>query len=92
MCHEDAERILSGNSVTNVKDLAQEQLGAFVLRMLEKRQGRVQLDNLASVHEHDSISHLARETHLVCHDDHRHPLLRELGHGIKDFLHHFRIK
>ncbi len=39
--------------------------------------GRVDLDDLAIVHEHDAIGDLPRKAHLVGHDDHCHAVLRE---------------
>ena len=76
----------------SVKNLAKEQLGAFMLRMLKERSRRVHLHNFASVHKHDAIGNLAREAHLVRHNDHRHALLRQRGHGNEHFLYHLRVE
>src|SRR3984957_6847474 len=62
------------NSMLDMKNLAKEQLGAFMLRMLKERQRCVHLHDFASVHKHDAIGNLARKAHLVRHDDHRHAL------------------
>src|SRR5271163_4346441 len=76
----------------SMQDLAQEQLRAFMLRMVKKRRWPVHLDNLAPVHENDAIGNLPRKTHLVRYDDHGHALLRELGHRVEHLLHHLRIE
>src|SRR5690606_27394310 len=54
--------LLPGRSVQN---LAQEQLGPIVLRVLEERVRLVLLDDFATVHEDDAVGDLAREAHLV---------------------------
>ena len=48
-----------------VQNLAEEQLGPLVLRMVEELLRRVDLDDLARVHEHDAVGDLAGEAHFV---------------------------
>ena len=62
----NAKRVRDAISVADVKDLAQEQLGAFVPRMLEKRLRRVHLDDLASRTNQGELDHHPLEVeHLV---------------------------
>ena len=53
-----------------VQDLLQEQLGAFVLRMLEERLGFIDLHNLSVSHEDDAVCHLPRKAHFMGHHQH----------------------
>ena len=55
---------------TSMQDLAQEQLRAFVLRMLEESLWLVDLDDLSIGHEYDPIGHLPGKTHFVGDDQH----------------------
>ena len=46
----------------------------------------------AVIEKNDPIGHLFGKTHLVGHDDHRHPGLGQLGHYVQHLLDHFRIQ
>src|SRR5208337_2715675 len=70
----------------SAQDLAQEQSRAGVLGIVEERVGRIDLDDLAVVHEHDAVGDLPREAHLVRHDHHRHAVLGQRGHRVEHFL------
>src|SRR5271165_2811194 len=74
------------------EDLAQEQFGAVALRVGEEFLGRTAFYNFAAIHEDHRIGDRARETHLVGHAHHRHPLLGELNHHVEHFLDHFRVE
>src|SRR5689334_267142 len=50
------------------------------------------LDDLAFVHEDDTISHTSREAHFVRHTDHRHTFRREVHHDVEYLFDHLRVK
>ncbi len=53
---------------------------------------RIDLDDLAVVHEHDPIRDLARKSHLMGDDDHGHAVLGERGHGFEHLLDHLGVE
>src|SRR3546814_9661116 len=50
--------------------LAKEQLGAFVLRIIEERIRRVLFNNFTLIHENNAISHFAGKAHFMGHTYH----------------------
>ncbi len=50
------------------------------------------LDDHAIVGEIDMVGDLAREAHLVCHQDAGHALLGEVLDGDENLFHRFRIE
>ena len=76
----------------SAQNLAEEQLGALVLRMAEEGLGLVHLDDLAGVHQHHAVRDLARKAHLVAHHQHGHAVEREADHGVEHLLDHLRIE
>src|SRR5690606_4828633 len=52
----------------------QEVPSPLVLRVREHLAGVALLDDDPAVHEDEAVADLAREAHLVRHDEHRHPL------------------
>ncbi len=58
----------------SMQDLPEEHLRPLVLGVGEEWLRRVDLDDLAVVHEHDPVRDLAGEPHLMGHDQHRHAL------------------
>src|SRR5688572_11263820 len=75
-----------------MQDLAEEQLGALRLRMVEELFRRVLLDDLAEIHEDDAVGDGAGEAHLVRDAQHGHAGARQLDHHLQHFLDHFRIE
>src|SRR5262249_15844734 len=61
-----------GKRTSMVQDLAQEQLRALGLGIVEEGMGFVLLDDLAPVHEDDPVRHRARKAHLMGDADHGH--------------------
>src|SRR5690606_10489956 len=59
------------------EELGEEVLGSAALGSQEEVLGGRLLDDLPVRHEDHPVRGLAREAHLVGHDDHRHPLLGE---------------
>src|SRR5881409_3723408 len=53
---------------------------------------RALLENAAVVEEANLVRHLARKTHLVRGEHHRHPALRELTHEIQHARHKLRVE
>ena len=64
----------------SLQDLGEELLRPLVFGLLEEVLGRSLLDDQPVVHHHDPVGRLAREAHLVSHDDHGRPGGRELLH------------
>ena len=54
-----------------------------MLRLVEQLYRLVLLEQLAVRHEQHAVADLAGEAHLVRHDDHRHPLVRQLAHDVE---------
>src|SRR5581483_1742452 len=75
-----------------VKDLAEEELRALGLRIVEEGLGFVLLNDFATIHEDHTIGHGAGETHLVRHADHGHSRLRKLDYDVQHFLDHFGVE
>ena len=75
-----------------VQDLAEEQLGALVARVVEEFLGLVLLDDLALVHEDHAVGDLAGKTHFVGDADHRHAALGEADHDLEHFLDHLGVE
>src|SRR5689334_18886001 len=63
--------------------LRQEGPGPFLAGVDQHLLGRASLDHQALVHEHDLVSDLTGEPHLVRDDDHRHPVPRQLTHDVE---------
>src|SRR5437870_1391205 len=74
------------------ENFRQELPGTLRPRRGEELLGRGFLHHPAGVHEDDAVGHPPRESHLVRDDDHRHAVLREVGHDVKDFVDHLRIE
>jgi hypothetical protein len=64
------------------QNLAQEQLGPLVLRMVEERLGLIHLDDLAGVHQDHPVCDLTGKCHLVAHHQHGHAVGREADHSM----------
>jgi ABC-type glycerol-3-phosphate transport system substrate-binding protein len=86
------EKRWHGGPRASMQDLAEEQPGAFVLRIVEELGRRILFDDLALVHEDDPIGHLPRKAHLVRDAEHGHAFLGEADHGVEHFLDHFRVE
>src|SRR5258708_3863609 len=69
-----------------MQDLAEERLGALVLRVGEERLGLVLLDDLTTIHEDHAVGHGAGEAHFVGDADHGHAFLGEFDHDVEHFL------
>ncbi len=54
--------------------------------------GRALLLDAARVHEGHAVSHLARESHLVRHDQHRHARARQLAHRLQNLAHQLGVQ
>ena len=65
------------------QDVPQEALGAVVLGVEEDLARRALLDEVAVVHVHDAVGHVAAEAHLVADHDHGHAALGELPHDLE---------
>eukprot|EP01032_Pedospumella_encystans_P002102 gene2102-2462_t len=76
----------------SVQDLAQEQLGALVLRIVEEFGRRILFDDLALVHEDDAVGDLAGKAHFMGHAEHGHAFFGKTDHGVEHFLDHFRVE
>jgi len=74
------------------QNLAQEQLGALVLRVAEEGRRLVHFDDLAIVEQHHAVRDLTGKSHLVAHHHHGHAVEREADHGVEHLLDHFRIE
>ena len=77
------------------EDLVQEILRArlAIFRMLEELVLRAILEDAAAdVDEDHAVGDLARETHLVRDDHHRHAFLRKLLHDVEDLVDHLGIE
>jgi len=74
-----------------VQDLAEEQLGAFVLRIVKELGRRVLFDDLALVHEDDTVGDLTGKPHFVCRAEHGHAFFGEPDHRLQHFLDHLRL-
>ena len=55
-----------------VEDLAEEQLGAIQLRIIEELVRLVLLDDLTEIHENDAVGDRRCKPHFVGHTEHRH--------------------
>src|SRR5439155_7826428 len=85
---------ISGGDVqaSMLEDLGQELLRAFRAWLAEEIiLGRV-LDDFSAVHEDHAMTHLARESHLVGDDHHRHALDGQLHHHVEHFADHFGVE
>src|SRR3954452_17020062 len=63
----------AGVEVMCSQHLREKRSGPVVLRVGEERSRFALLDDDPAVHEDDAVAHLAGETDLVGHHDHRHP-------------------
>src|SRR5439155_11780600 len=61
-------------------------------RRRENLFGSALLENAAGVEEADLVGDLARETHLVRRDDHRHAAFGELAHEVEDVGDELRVE
>src|SRR6266851_4787357 len=68
------------------KDLRKKDTGSLALRRREKSLWRARLDDFAGVHKDDPVGHASREAHLMCDDDHGHPVACQIGHDVEDLL------
>jgi hypothetical protein len=75
-----------------MQDLAEEQLGALVLRIVEELVWLVLLDDLALIHEDHPVGNLPGEAHFVGHAEHGHAFFSQIHHGVEHFLDHLRIE
>ena len=75
-----------------VEDLAQEKLGSFVLGVFEKFTRWLFFDDLATVHENDTVRNRRGEAHFVGNYQHGHAAFSELDHDIEHLLDHFRVE
>jgi len=66
--------------------LAEEQLCAFVLRIIEEFIGLVLFDNLTRIHENNPIRNLLGETHFVGDTEHCHAFFGEFDHDVEHFM------
>ena len=60
--------------------------------MVEHLRRGTLLDDRAPVHEHDPVSDLAREPHLVRHDEHGHPGLGEPSDHLQHLADELRVE
>src|ERR671912_324002 len=74
------------------EDLAEEFLAAVGRGVREELVGRRLLHDLAVGEEHHPVRHLAGETHLMGHDDHRHAAVGELDHDVEDLVDHLGVQ
>src|SRR6266545_1946183 len=49
-------------------------------------------NELSICHHEDAVCNFTRKSHLVCHDEHSHPILRDLFHHIQYFTNEFRVE
>jgi hypothetical protein len=74
------------------QNLAEEELGPFVLRVIEELEGVVLFDNLAKIHEDDPIGDGLGKAHFMADHDHRHALTGKIDHDVENLFDHFRIQ
>src|SRR5512134_47834 len=73
-------------------DPREEQLGALRAGRTEAFRLRGVLADPPVVHEDHAVGHVSREPHLVGHDHHRHPLLRQVLHDREDLPDHLGVE
>ena len=62
------------------------------LSVREELRGRPLLHDQATVDEHQPVTHLAGEAHLVRDDQHRHAVTREVAHDVQHLPDHLRVQ
>src|SRR5450830_127347 len=75
-----------------MQDLAQEQLGPIVLRVIEEVVRRGLFDDFALVHEDHAVRHGTGEAHFVGYAEHGHAVFGQTDHGVQNLFHHFRVE
>src|SRR3546814_2751202 len=75
-----------------MQNLAEEQLGARRLRVVEELLRLVLLDDLAAIHEDHPVGDLAGEAHLVSDAKHGHAALGEVHHDVEHLGDHLWIE